>query len=80
MESNWRFNVWDIGLWGSGAVLAARILNYPLPGTWYLVSFGPESTYRKYHVVPGQPPDHEFDAGNLGPFPENDEGLIVSPD
>lgn len=29
MESNWRFNVWDYGLWGSDYELVARSLELP---------------------------------------------------
>lgn len=36
MESNWRFNVWERGMWGSDWELAARAL-FPAFGDMYIV-------------------------------------------
>lgn len=79
MESNWRYNIWDLGLWGSGWELAARIILDVGPPAW-LLGTGQIGTFAIADFVgPNQPPTITHVGTSPFPFP-NQIAAPVEPD
>lgn len=77
MESNWRYNVWALGMWGSYWRLAARRFFNGFPSNTFIVNTLTPSVYDTYTVVPGQLPVYAGTFFGVGNFPY---GLEVEPD
>lgn len=80
MESNWRFNVWELGFSGSTIRLAARLRGYPFPIWVTLIE--PDVNTRWQGFILGFDPTFGWQSvlSNLdpvGPFPF---GYDVDPD
>lgn len=79
MESNWRYNVWDVGMIYSGYELYARLVP-PFPPGWAIVKtgVGPNGGLI-VTTAPGQLPEviTDFTVGPASRFPY---GFPVEPD
>lgn len=80
MESNWRFNVWDVGLYASQYELVARVLNWPAPGLIWLAKSGGSAVFDLLAVGTNQVPVFAQAVAATGHFPNNAGGWIVEPD
>lgn len=77
MESNWRWNVWDLGLWGGPYTLIAR-LNAPTFYPTYLAqSTVPGFWFQFVITAPGQLPSNVIGVASFPSFPG---GYPVFPD
>jgi hypothetical protein len=53
-ESNWRFNVWEQGLWGTDVMLLSRLTAVPNPDAWLARQAGQPQTAFIYLRDPDQ--------------------------
>lgn len=60
MESNWRFNVWDVGLWGGETTLFAREVVDPLFAVGQEVDADGNTFVCVYVAPPGEVPSVLF--------------------
>lgn len=80
MESDWRFGVWAVGLWGS-YTLKAAIVDEVIPGVAFpvLLEAGPAGN-GIYDFVPPQVPTFVAGVGPSPGFPHFPWGVPVFPD
>ena len=80
MESDWRFNIWDAGMWGSRWRLAARY-NDPDFGWGYLVEQPPFTNALFFQqLAPGLLPQFRGTVEKVPDHPHFPWGIPVEPD
>jgi len=80
VESNWRWNVWECGMWGSDWLMCARVLN---PAPYYevfVVNRGDGISWEYYTTGPGQIPSYGSSVSPPPWAPHFPYGVAVHPD